>query len=131
MTSKYVSGALMIALGVALCAPARADSLKTTGEHIVIGIVAVTATIAVVATVLVIHYSKKRSLTGCVNSATDGLTLTDEKDGKIYSLSGDTSGIKPGDRMKLKGAKVKPQGPDKRLVWETRDVAKDFGACRP
>lgn len=61
MTSKDVSGVLIIALGMALSTPARADSLKTTGEHIVIGIVAVTAAIAVVVTVVVIHYSKKRA----------------------------------------------------------------------
>ena len=131
MTSKYVSGVLIIALVVTLPPPARADNLKTLGEDIVIAIVAVAATVGVVATVLVIHYSKKRAITGCVNSGTDGMTLTDEKDSRIYSLSGDTTGIKPGDRMKLKGTKVKPKGPDKTLVWVTKEVGKDFGACRP
>jgi hypothetical protein len=131
MTSKDVSGVLIIALGMALSTPARADSLKTTSEHIVIGIVAVAAAVAVVVTVVVIHYSKKRAITGCVNSGAHGMTVTDEKDKQIYALSGNTTSIKPGDRMKLQGRKVKPKGPDKTLVWEAKEVTKDFGVCQP
>jgi hypothetical protein len=131
MTSKYVSGVLIIALSVALSTPARADSLKTTGEHILIGIVAVAAAIAVVVTVVVIHYSKKRAITGCVNSGASGMTVTDEKDKQIYTLSGNTTGIKPGDRMKLQGRKVKSTVPDKTLVWEAKEVTNDFGVCQP
>jgi len=132
MTSKYVSGILIIALVLAFSTPARADNLSTVGEHILIGIVAAAAAVGVVATVLVLHYSKKRAITGCVNSATDGMTITDEKDKRIYALSGNTTSIKPGDRMKLRGRKVKAMGPDKTTpVWEAKQVAKDFGVCRP
>ncbi len=131
MTSKYMSVTLMIALSVALATPARADSLKTQGDEILIGIIAVTAAVSVVITVLAVHYSKKRSITGCIASAEDRMTVTDENDKKIYALSGNTTGVKPGDRMKLKGKKVKPTGPDKTLVWEATDVSKDFGVCQP
>jgi len=132
MTSKYVSGILIIALVFALSTPARADNLSTLGEHILIGIVAAAAAVGVVATVLILHYSKKRAITGCVNSGTDGMTITDEKDKQIYALSGNTTSIKPGDRMKLRGRKVKAMGPDKTTpVWEAKQVAKDFGVCRP
>jgi hypothetical protein len=85
----------------------------------------------VVATVVIVHYSKKRAITGCVVSGESGMTLTDEKDKQTYMLSGDTTDIKPGDRMKLKGKKVKPKGPDKTLVWEARQVSKNYGACPP
>jgi len=34
----------------------------------------------------------------------------------LHTLSGDTAGIKPGDRMKLKGKKAKPKGEQSR-VW--------------
>jgi hypothetical protein len=57
------------------------------------------------------------------------MTVTDEKDKEIYALSGDTTGVKVGDRMKLQGKKVKSKGPDKTLAWEAKKVAKDFGAC--
>jgi hypothetical protein len=52
----------------------------------VVGIV-VTAVALVVVTVLVIHYSKKRAITGCVVSGQSGITLIDEKDKQIYTLS--------------------------------------------
>src|SRR5450432_2089807 len=116
MAQKYLwRGVLIVILSVVLAAPARADSLKTAGDEIVIGIVAVTAAIVVVVTVVAIHYSKKRTITGCVNPAGSGMTVTDEKDRQIYTLSGNTAGITPGDRMKLKGGKLKPKGPDKTL----------------
>jgi hypothetical protein len=59
------------------------------------------------------------------------MTVTDEKDKQIYALSGNTTGIKPGDRMKLQGRKEKARGPDKMLVWEAKEVTKDFGVCQP
>jgi hypothetical protein len=76
MTSKYVSGVLIIALGAALSTPARADSLKSRGNDIVIGIVAALAGVVVVVLVAV-HYSKKRAITGCVVSRENGLSVTD------------------------------------------------------
>src|SRR5271169_184440 len=66
MTSRYLwRGFLTVALCLVLAAPARADSLKTAGDEILIGIVVVAAAV-VVGTVLIIHYSKKRTITGCV-----------------------------------------------------------------
>jgi hypothetical protein len=88
MTSKYLwCGVLIVALSMVLATPARADKLQTEGEEIVIGIVAVGVAV-VVATVLIIHYSKKRKITGCVNSGESGKTVTDEKDKRVYVLSG-------------------------------------------
>ena len=86
-------------------------------RNIVIGIVAVAAAVAVVITVVLMHESRKdRTITGCVKSREMGTTnITDEKDGQVYRLSGDTAGIKPGDRMKLKGKKAKPKGKQSRV----------------
>jgi hypothetical protein len=130
MTSKYVPVVLVIALTVALAAPARADKLDTNGREIVVGIVAATAAVAVLITVLALHYSKKRAVTGCVESAGTGMTLTDDNH-HVYLLSGNTLGIKPGDRMKLHGRPIKSKGPDKTVVWEAAEVTKDFGVCHP
>jgi hypothetical protein len=131
VSSRYPWRAvLIIALSLFLVMPARADKLQTDGEEIVIGIVAVAAAL-VVGTILIIHYSKKRAITGCVSSGETGMTVTDEKDKQIYALSGNTVGIKPGDRMKLQGKKVKLKSSDKTLVWETKQVNRDFGLCQP
>jgi|ERR1700733_3488201 hypothetical protein len=122
---------LIVVICVALATPAKANNLDNAARNIVIGIVAVTAAIAVVATVLVIHYSKKRTITGCVKPAENGMTITDEKNQRIYALSGNTVGVLPGERMELRGQKLKPTGPDKTPIWDARSVIKDFGVCRP
>jgi hypothetical protein len=124
-------GVLLVVLSVALATPAKANNLDNAGRNIVIGIVAVTAAVAVVVTVVVIHYSKKRTITGCVGSRGNGMTVTDEKDKQVYALSGNTAGVTPGDRMRLQGKKVKLKGPDKRVEWVATNVTKDFGVCQP
>jgi hypothetical protein len=130
MPSKYSSGVAIIALSLALTTPAHADKLTTHAHGVEAGIAGVAAGLIVV-TVLAIHYSKKRSITGCVVSVDNGMTITDEKDKQIYALSGNTAGIQPGDRMKVKGKKAKHAGSDKSRIWEATDVSKDFGACQP
>jgi hypothetical protein len=82
-------------------------------------------------TIVAIHYSKKRTITGCVKPAPNGMIVNDEKDKLVYIPSGDTTGVTPGERMRLRGKKVKSTGPDKTLVWEAREVTKDFGVCQP
>jgi hypothetical protein len=73
----------------------------------IVGIVAA----VVVVTVVVIHESsKKRTLTGCVSSGENGISAREEKDKRIYVLSGNTVGIRTGDRITLSGKKVNPKG---------------------
>ncbi len=120
---------LVVVLCAALAAPARAD-LKSEANNGIVAAVVVAAAVVVVTAILIVHYSKKRSLTGCVMSGPNGMTVTDEKDRQIYALSGNTAGILPGDRMKLRGKKIKSKD-DKTLVWEAGSVAKDFGVCHP
>jgi hypothetical protein len=133
MTQKSLwRGVLIVVLSVALATPARADSLKTTGEEIVIGIVVVTAAVAVTVTLVILHYKSKRgAITGCVRSGEKGLTVIDENSKQTYALSGNTIGIKPGDRMRLRGRREKPMGTDRTPVLEAIDVIKDFGVCQP
>ena len=84
----------------------------------------------VIVVILTVHYSKKHSITGCVTSATDGITVTDEGNNRTYLLAGNTVSLTPGDRMKLHGRKAKSNGPDKTLVWDTEKVSKDYGVCK-
>ena len=124
-------GVLIVVLCVALATPANASTdLQSNARNIVIGIVAVAAGIVVI-TILVIHHSKKQTITGCVNSAGSGMTVTDEKDKLVYALSGNTAGVKPGDRMKLQGKKLKAAGAGQTPVWQTTEIKKDLGVCRP
>jgi hypothetical protein len=122
--------AVVVVLCVALCIPARADNLKTTGEAVVALAIVGVAAVVVVAVVVIHHSTKTRSITGCVNSANNAMTLTDEKDKQVYLLGGDTASVKPGERLTLQGKKVNSSGSPK-LTWETKKIAKDLGACQP
>jgi hypothetical protein len=134
MIGKFLwRGVLGVALCVALAIPAQAqqDSLNNLARNTVIGIVAVAAALVVI-TVVVVHESrKKRAVTGCVTSGDSGMSVTDEKDKRIYALSGNTAGIKPGDRVSLQGKRVKPKGANAPLAWDVNKETKDFGACQP
>jgi len=88
---RVCSAILIIVLGLALATPARANTLDDDARNIIIGVVAVTAAIAVLVTVLIIrHNSPKSTITGCVQSGTNGMSLTDEKNGLNYTLAGST-----------------------------------------
>jgi hypothetical protein len=125
---SFWRGILVVVLSAALAAPARADDKPVT-----ILIVVAATTLAAVAAILIItsvhHRHKKIMLTGCVTAGEKEMTLTDEQDGRAYALSGNTTAIKPGDRMSVQGKKAK--GANKTLVWETEGVIRNFGVCHP
>jgi hypothetical protein len=54
------------------------------------------------------------------------MSLTNEKDKRNYALSGNTLGVKQGDRMTLEGT---PMANGKTLVFEMQKVTMDSGAC--
>jgi hypothetical protein len=129
VTLKLWRAVLIAVLSVALAAPARAESLQTAGRQVEVGIIVAPVAVAVVVTLLILHYKHKRgAITGCVMSGANGMSVTDEKDKRIYAVSGDPVGVKPGERMTLEG-KRKQSG--KTLVFEAHSVTKDFGACQP
>jgi hypothetical protein len=100
-------------------------------RNIVIGIVAVSVAVVVIAVVVVHESRKKRTVTGCVTSGANGMSVTDERDKRIYSLSGNTADIKLGDRVTLQGKKAKPKDANAPLTWEVNKETRDFGVCQP
>ena len=131
MTEKHFwCGILVVGLVVGLATPARAVN----AEGVIIIIAATTAATAIAAfvTIATIHHQRNKIVvTGCVIDGAKGLTVTDEVDKKTYLLAGNTTGIKPSDRMKLEGKRAKAKGPNTTLVWEIKQVIEDFGVCRP
>ena len=134
LTLKCLSAVLIIALSFVLCVSAEAQSSSgTIGgvgtgtiAGVIVGVVAGVAVIAIVA----IHYSKKRTITGCVKPAQNGFSMNDEKDKLVYALSGDTAGVKQGERMSLQGKKIKPNA-GSLLGWEITKIRTDYGVCQP
>ena len=139
---KHLSGVLIIALSFALSIPTEAQNPNIVGpgtgnigyspsKGLIIGVVVGVVAAVVVVTVVVVHESsKKRTITGCVNPAQNGMTVTNEKDKQVYTLSGDTAGVKPGERMSFHGKKIKPNAGNP-LGWEITTIQTDYGACHP
>ena len=125
---------LALALCLLLALPALPQSGGGTigpsnGE--IIGIIAGVAAGLVVVGVLIYHGTHKHasSMTGCVASGADGLTLRNEKDKKVYALSGYSAALTAGERVTVQGEKVK--GASGKASFQVAALAKDFGACTP
>lgn len=132
MKQKFLwRGVLIVALCAVLAIPAHADQLGDDIRNAVIGIVAVSVALVVITVVIVHESRKKRTVTGCVTSGANGMSVTDEKDKRIYALTGNTADIKTGDRVTLHGKKVNPKGANAPLAWDINKETKDFGACQP
>lgn len=121
---------LLIPLFFLLTAPvAKADlpysSNNAKNAGVIIGGVAVVAGIG-----FLIYYSVHhgQSLKGCVASTPDGLQLVNERDQRSYDLTGETASIKPGDRVRVKGKKIKGDPNHKQFV--VTKLPKDYGVCR-
>jgi hypothetical protein len=96
----------------------------------VVGIVVGAVAAITVVGILVYHETHKHpSISGCVVSGTDGLALTNEKDKKVYALSGESAGLKAGERFTLKGKKIKDSSG--KLSFQVEKLTKDYGTCNP
>jgi hypothetical protein len=124
-------GALIAVLCVVLDTPARAESIDTAGHQIVAAIVVAAVAVVILAAVIIHKTSSKRTITGCVTPGQNGMSLTDETDHRNYALSGNTAGVRPGDRVTLLGKQAKPAAGGSTLVWEASKVTKELGACQP
>jgi hypothetical protein len=100
--------------------PARADSFGADIVLVAVGIVAAIAVVSVTAYALVHHPTIK----GCVSTGPNGLQLQDEYAQQVFQLSGNTTGITPGDMMKVKGKK------HNHSLFTVEEVKKDYGVCK-
>lgn len=118
-------------LCLALSTASAADQLQKTADTFLVVSIVATAALVTVVVLLVRNAEQKRTVTGCVNTAPNGLTLTSEKDKRTYVLTGNLPDVKPNERMKLqlKKVKLKNRGSDA-LTWQTVKIAKDFGICQ-
>jgi hypothetical protein len=134
MVPKCLSAVLAIALSFVLCMPAdaqsSADKIGGVGTGTIVGVIVGVVAAVVVVAVVAVHYSKRRTITGCVKASANGMIVNDEKDQRAYTLSGDTAGVKPGERMTFQGKKIKPHAGNP-LGWEVTKIRNDYGVCQP
>jgi hypothetical protein len=96
----------------------------------VIGIIVGAAAALTVVGLIIYHETHKHpSITGCVAPVADGLTLKNEKDKKVYVLSGDSAALRAGERVTLKGQKIK--GSFEKPSFQVEKLTRDYGTCNP
>jgi hypothetical protein len=96
----------------------------------IVGIVVGAVAAITVVGFLIYHETHKHpSITGCVASGPDGLTLQNEKDKKVYALSGDSAALRAGQRVALKGKKIKDSSG--KPSFQVERLTTDYGACNP
>lgn len=88
---------------------------------IIVGVVAVGVLIVYFA----VHH--RHSLKGCTSVGPGGLQIQNEGDRKVYALTDNTGGIKPGNRVRVSGKKIKHSDP---RAFDVSKLSKDYGACR-
>ena len=71
----------------------------------------------------------KPSVTGCAVQGSSGLTLQNEADSQSLVLTGNTAGIKPGDRVKVNGKREKQATGATTRGFVVADLKRDYGAC--
>jgi hypothetical protein len=101
------------------------SSTPSYGHGKAIGIGVGAAAAGVVAVYLMTHRASK--VTGCVETADDGLRLTDDKSKRTLALVPGAADIKSGERVELKGKIKKNAAGDQSFLVKT--VAKDLGQC--
>lgn len=119
--------ALLVCL--ALLFPARPARAAGYGTSIAIAVVALVG-ITVAVTLVIVHSAHhSQNVTGCAVAGADGMTLQNEGDQQTFLLTGDTVGIKAGDRVKLKGKKKSRDATGSRH-FVVEQFKKDYGVCK-
>jgi hypothetical protein len=126
LATQGLAGQSRLAVRPDLIGPSSGGSIAKAGEEVLIGVVVAAVAVVVVIVLLVTH--RPQRITGCVNTGANGMSVTDEKDKRSYTLSGGTTGVKPGNRMTLEG---KRKNAGQAFVFEPHRVTRDFGACQP
>jgi|HubBroStandDraft_5_1064220.scaffolds.fasta_scaffold16240_3 hypothetical protein len=73
-------------------------------------------------------FHRDHSITGCTVTMPNALQLQSRDDGKTYDLVGRLAGIKPGERVRIVGRKLKKTADAPRLFLVEK-VSQSFGAC--
>jgi hypothetical protein len=111
--------------------PAKAQSVGPSPGQAA-AILVVLGGVAVGGGFLLYHYVLRTppTIKGCTVSGRDGLTLQDESaDPTVYTLTGNTANVRPGNRVKLKGKRQKRAAANAPREFVVAEINKDYGAC--
>lgn len=71
---------------------------------------------------------RKPSVVGCTQTLDSGIGVKNERDKRVYTLTGADPDLKSGRRVKLRGKKIKQNG---KLSFQVKKVIADYGSCTP
>ena len=121
---------LICVFATVLCRPAKAQTGGIgPGKGLVASIIVAGVTVVAVIGVVLYFVLRQPRLTGCVVQSADGLELINKGDSQAYLLSGDTTGIKADELIKIIGKKQKKNASGPRPLLVT-SLKKDYGACK-
>ncbi len=109
--------------------PQSGGSIGPSKGQVIGGIAGGAAVLGVVGYLIYHKTHKHPTITGCLASNAGGLSLTDEKDKKVYTLAGNLAALQAGERVAIKGEKVKDSVG--KLSFQVEKLTKDLGACQP
>ena len=133
---KQLRFTLVVALITAVllaCRPAQAQFGTapigvSKGEAVAI-ILGMAAVVTVITVGIVYAVKHKPSITGCAVEGSSGLTLQNEADSQSLVLTGNTAGIRPGDRVKVNGKREKQAKGAATRGFVVANLKHDYGAC--
>ena len=128
-----VSVALVLALLLELPAFPQSGGYGSIGpsKGEVIGGIAGGAAVLGVVGYLIYHQTHKHpTITGCLTSNADGLSLANERDKKVYTLTGNLAALGAGEKVAIKGKKVRAKDASGKLSFAVEKLNRDLGACR-
>jgi hypothetical protein len=88
---------------------------------------AIAGTAAVIGVVLY-FVLRKPSVVGCTQASDSEMDLKNERDNRLYALTGARSDLKHGRRVKLHGKKMTQDG---KLSFQVTKIVADYGSCTP
>ena len=121
---KFVLGiALLAVFSFSASAQTNWGRFGASGAQVAGAAVAAGAVIGVV-----LYLSLHRpSITGCIRSADNAYTITDQNGQLSYTVVNAATGLKPGERVKLQGKKKKDKSGN--LTFRMKKIKHDYGPC--
>jgi hypothetical protein len=113
---------------LALLLPARRARALSIGGAVALVVVTIVVVTAAITTAVVLSVRRNPTVTGCAADGPGGLQLQNEGDQQTFLLTGDTVGIKAGDRVKVQGKKSKDPSGNRHFLVEK--FKKDYGTCK-
>ena len=132
MRTRLVSrSSLALGFCLILTPPAspQSGSIGPTKGQVIAAVAGAGAALGAAGYVIYHETHKHPIVMGCLATNADGLSLTDEKNRKVYVLTGNLAALQAGEKVAIKGKKSKD--PSGKQFFQVEKLTKDLGPCQP